>query len=449
MPEWRKPLRNLSVPRRAIGLRPIHRVKGSRLINTGKLLLILARRNNQTANTKARLRRLALVFLRFGLNEFIAPPIFFPPVPLRVVTIEGLDWTTCRNLYRFEKEHLRLFYDLLRNLGMPANFGRFNSEWCFLLLLKWLATGESYTLLAMNTFGVEATQISRALYQIIEWVHDNVARQKMHSNIAAFVPRFPMYAQKIRAKVLMNARSTNIAAQQDDQAPEWKRTVLNNLPNPYRVIGFLDGTQQWIAVPGAGPIGGGPNAPRREDAWEIQRAFFSRKAHAHTALKYITCVAPDGITMYCSEPYSGRNHDVNVLDRIGLNLQMVDAQPNIAMGHRKILYGDLAFGEEECIRRAHPPPQTNAQLLENSSLNACRTSVEHEYGQVLNLFKGLRCWWTHHAGSRVTRVQFVVTTFIYNCYVCCYNNQLSTYYDCQAPSLADYLRPPHPPAPNP
>jgi len=396
---------------------------------------------------KARqLKAIGVMLLLTGIDEIVRPDIIvYPPRVMKFMTIAGLTHEECITYTRFRNDQLLLIYRRLQfpqgtiNVQGPNFKLNFDSQWLFILVLYRLSHGTDYGLM-VAVFGKDATQLCRAFNWGIDWLYREWVFHKMHNNVGEISDRIPMFAEKIKTKVEHLGREVNAAAQQQQNEgevlPAFTLAPLQMHEYPC-VFGFLDGTQREVRRPGAGPAEAGPNAVRVPFWWLLQHAFFSGK-QGYCSEKFITFNGPDGHIYYCSTAYSGRNHDADVVRRVGLHAMLVAAQQN-NNGAMRCLYGDSAFAREECIQKRFGFPLTDNRKLLNLCLNKARTSVEHSYGIVLNLFKLNMVWWKKWASNPIHKIVWPVSCFFANLLNCFHHNQISAYFQTAPMSIEQYL----------
>jgi hypothetical protein len=109
---------------------------------------------------------------------------------------------------------------------------------------------------------------------------------------------------------------------------------------------FIDGHDDKVQRVGAGPMyPGGEDADRRQHAWRIQEAFYSKYRGFH-GIKTITFIFPDGVTGYSSPSNSRRIHDSRVTQEAGFDTALRNVRGDgLVQGdgivHRA--YGDKGF----------------------------------------------------------------------------------------------------------
>ncbi len=74
--------------------------------------------------------------------------------------------------------------------------------------------------------------------------------------------------------------------------PERAQYIIQCPIESWRVFGFLDDTAVRTCRPGSGPVGAGegPGCPRRNNAYDIQRAFYRFVIFVFYFLDYLFCL---------------------------------------------------------------------------------------------------------------------------------------------------------------
>jgi len=445
------PYRKTSGPSRPYGMNG-NKDTFARLMPPAFMFIVLGRQEAQVANTPAavdrarRLKQTGAMFLLAAINEIVRPDIIVhPPRILKIITIAGITQQECNNWTRMTKDELLVVYERLQfphgeiNVVGRSFHLKFDSQWLFLVVLFRLCHGTDFEGM-ISTFGKESTQLCRAFNWGIDWLYRAWAFHKLHDNVGEISERIPSYCERIETKVIALAGEINVAAQQlvdeGEDVAQWTLQEVNMGEAP-NVFGLVDGTQREVRRPKAGPVHAGPRAPRHPHAGNVQHAFYSGK-QGYCSEKFITFNGPDGHIIFCSEPYSGRNHDADVVRRIKLHDKLVAAQALLPPPLRCI-YGDSAFARQVCIQKRFAFPPTNNQKMLNVCFNKVRTSVEHIYGIVLSSFKLNMVWWKKSVSNRIHQMIWPVSCFFSNILNCLHHNQISTYFALPPMSIEAYL----------
>jgi hypothetical protein len=187
------------------------------------------------------------------------------------------------------------------------------------------------------------------------------------------------------------------------------------------VFGFIDGTLRPVARP-----------------FVSQRYVYSGYKKRH-GLKWQAVTTPDGIFISLCGPWGGPRADPEMLRQSNL-LQVLKNECVDADGTHWNLYGDKGY-----YNTAHViAPFKGRSLSEkeqafNSAMSKIRTSVEWQFGELLNNFafldfeRSLKCWL-----SPVAKY-YAVSALLTNIRTCLYGSLSSKYFSFPPPSLSEYL----------
>ena len=200
------------------------------------------------------------------------------------------------------------------------------------------------------------------------------------------------------------------------------------------MFGFIDDTDHRTCKPGSGPNGDYDYASRKDNAHNIQAAFYSGYMKSQ-GLKYQTVLLHNGMwgSVYGS---AMRHNDKGVLNMSGLVDYMMSILPPIQGVGLPGLYGDRIFDTYAVLYRAILNPDENEEIL-NRRMNSLRESIELAYGSLFNYFHFLRDkskikTLTHK--RRATRLGIVVF-LLSNCMTCLRGNQVNSMFDSEHLSL--------------
>lgn len=173
-----------------------------------------------------------------------------------------------------------------------------------------------------------------------------------------------------------------------------------------------------------------------------QRAFFNGHKRYH-AVKYSGVVTPDGILVDLSGPELGTRHDAHLLAESGL-LQMVEGHMLNADGDPYVLYGDPAYGMSLYLNCPYSAesfgPLTAAMMEFNQRMSACRVTVEWVFKEVTSKWAFVSMKNQQKYLLSPLGVQYRVGTLLSNIHSCLNGgNEISQFFDCPPPSLAEYL----------
>ena len=186
--------------------------------------------------------------------------------------------------------------------------------------------------------------------------------------------------------------------------------------------GFVDGTVRGIARP-------------QQD----QRLFYNGHKRKH-ALKYQAVNAPNGLIANFYGPIEGARHDSYLLRQSGLlgDLQRYSFGEN---GQLLCIYGDGGYPFSAHLQTGHRDPANAAQQQYNARMSSCRVTVEWAFGMVIEKFKFTDHKAMQKSGLSPLAKQYAVSAILSNMSTCLYGNNTTNYFECQPPTLAEYLLP--------
>lgn len=172
----------------------------------------------------------------------------------------------------------------------------------------------------------------------------------------------------------------------------------------------------------------------------LQQAVYSGHKRIHCLL-FCTVTSPDGLIFYCEGPVEGRRHDLFLLNFTGLD---DDLRSGLLIdGTQYYVHGDSAYVNHVrawilCgFPRAYETPFTAAF---NRSKNRSRTSVEWSYKDLKQMFTSLDFKTALKIRKIPVGIVYTVSCMLWNVKNCLHGGgQVGTYFDCQLPSLEQYL----------
>lgn len=185
--------------------------------------------------------------------------------------------------------------------------------------------------------------------------------------------------------------------------------------------GFIDGTVRPVCRPG-----------------QNQRVLYNGHKRIHT-IKFQSVVIPNGLISHLFGPVEGKRHDSAMLAQSGLlrELQQHSHGPN---GQVLCIYGDPAYPLRIQLQAPFRPPGLTAdQEAFNKSMSEVRVSVEWAFKEILNYFKFVD--FKKNLKVRLSAVgkMYSICALLQNFRTCLYGNQVTNFFDCEPPSLSDYL----------
>ena len=165
--------------------------------------------------------------------------------------------------------------------------------------------------------------------------------------------------------------------------------------------------------------------------------------------KFQVVVAPDGLIVDVAGPYAGRMHDSSMVTASRLEARL--EQFMVIHGKDFTIYGDPAYRAARFVRKPRQRIGASAaDKLYNRTMSRARVAVEHVIGHVTQQFAALDYTRTQRLEDRQVSKQYLVAIFLLNVRTCLRGgNQISKFFDCDPPTLAEFLhdRDPNDPLP--
>ena len=183
----------------------------------------------------------------------------------------------------------------------------------------------------------------------------------------------------------------------------------------------------------------------RPSQWQRQAYNGHKKFHA---LKFQAIMLPNGMFGHLFGPHEGRRNDAfmltesGILDscvefavREGTNTDTPDEERYFQ------LFGDPAYGVSAQIQSpfAGVGDRTEEERQWNAMMSQARIVVEHGFGIVANTWPFLNAGWKMHLGASPVGRYYRAGVLLTNGLSCLRPNQVSTYFDCEPPTLAEYF----------
>ena len=212
--------------------------------------------------------------------------------------------------------------------------------------------------------------------------------------------------------------------------------LFNITFDEFRLMGFVDCKQERTSVPGSGPIN--EDNDRREGADGLQRAYFSSYGKKH-GMKTQVVLLPNGMVGHAFVTPIAQN-DKGVMNISGLEEHLAQIlQPLDGTFLLPALYADDIYDPSGVlVKRGRPEDDEKAYFLK---CNAGREKIEHEFGAWWNLWKLPR----HTESFKILQLgkalpkKYLTLYFLMNCHTCLNGNNTSSTFQCDAPSLDEYL----------
>lgn len=190
------------------------------------------------------------------------------------------------------------------------------------------------------------------------------------------------------------------------------------------VWGYVDGTLQKVCRPG-----------------ENQRVYYSGHKHYH-GFKYQGVISPDGIFSSFFGPVVGSRGDWYLFGKSGLE-EKIERLFEGDAGNILYIYGDPAYhGSQATMGAYRRPPRrqlTQAQKEFNRQMSKNRVSVEHGFGHVQKKWMRNSFHLTLRVGSTPVASYYLAAALLSNFMTCLRGNQISEAFQCEPPTLEEYL----------
>ena len=209
-----------------------------------------------------------------------------------------------------------------------------------------------------------------------------------------------------------------------ERALHWAKAIHEKSAPFDNCIGFIDCTKIEMCRSGG--------------ERSMQRSCSSGHKRMH-CLVYQTITTPDRLILHIYGPEQGRRHDLTLLGNSGIENILQDC--SVVGNQQYSIYGDAAYVLCPWLQTAFPTlTATVAQQAYNKSMSAVREAVEWSYRDIKQM-------WSSQDFHRNMKVRKSPISLLYICGAllcnmkCCFGHggQVSTYFDCQAPSIGRYF----------
>jgi len=158
------------------------------------------------------------------------------------------------------------------------------------------------------------------------------------------------------------------------------------------------------------------------------------------AIKFQSLLVPNGLIAHLSGPVVGRRHDGYLLESSGL-VQQLEALPKTPAGRPYHLYGDPAYPLlPTLITPFKPHNMTPARAACNKQMSSIRETVKWGFAKVIQQFAFLDFKKNLMIGKQPVHDYYIVGVLLTNCHTCLYTSQAGQYFECQPPSLEEYMQ---------
>jgi hypothetical protein len=239
-------------------------------------------------------------------------------------------------------------------------------------------------------------------------------------------------------------RRTHIGVALDIMQLTWKRLAIQYFDKPHIFAGWMDyyalsvydkcgGLMRYVW----GFIDGTLRKTCRPTYF--QKRIYSGHKRCH-GLKFQSVTVPDGLMACLFGPINGNRHDYYMLAQSQLFLKLRLMMPRLPGSRIYSLYGDPAHPQTLYIFggfRNPAPGSVHARW--NTEMSRVREPVEWGYKNIINLCAFINFQVSMQIFKFPVANYFICAAFLTNLRTCFYGNQISLYFDCEPPSLVEYL----------
>jgi hypothetical protein len=150
---------------------------------------------------------------------------------------------------------------------------------------------------------------------------------------------------------------------------------------------------------------------------------------------------PDGLIGRLDGPFIGRRHDAAIL-HLSNALQDMSLEFLNQDGSWMSVYGDPGYSNQKFVKIGYKNQRRLTELHRNfnAEMSSLRVSVEYGFGKIVQQFAFLDYKKNQKLYMQPLKEQYFVAALLINCQTCMRGNQISEYFDCQPPSLSNYLK---------
>ncbi|KAH9161366.1 hypothetical protein AeNC1_018918 [Aphanomyces euteiches] len=205
-------------------------------------------------------------------------------------------------------------------------------------------------------------------------------------------------------------------------------TAIHNKGAPTtNVYGFPDGTKVETCRP----------ISNVAEGLNLQKEVYSSHKRRH-CLNFQGVTAPDGLCIHFFGPLEGRRHDTTLLRHSNL---LSYFEENIEVFEGFMIYGDPAYGLSKWIMVGYKGNNIDDQKAAfNRFMSQSRQSVEWYFGRMKTLWANIMFKLQQKVLLSPVGKFVCVAMCLTNLHCCIYRgNQISSYFNCDPPSLEEYL----------
>jgi nuclease HARBI1 len=308
----------------------------------------------------------------------------------------------CKDMFRFELEHMRELLVVLRfpdTVRTPSRFAAPGEE-ALCILLRRMSYPGKWTDLCWEA-GCSISRLCEVFQAAVDHVYETFDYLRDSRSLEAWVNHLERFAAAVHAGGV-NGRGYR------------RPCPLTNC------CLFVDGSVQEITRPSI-----------------FQQSFYNGHKKGH-GVKWQGHMLPNGIMPMPYGPVLGRRHDSYMLERS--RLVRVLRRMSRKLGRIYCGYGDPAYPQSLWLLGPFRHRMLNhAEAGFNTRMSATRIPNEWGFGKVranwayLDYHKGMRPYMNDLARY------WPVANILTNCHTCCYGSQTSAYFQVEPPSLRAYV----------
>ena len=414
--ELKKTARHLNIHRRFLAMNSNEQVICRKLKNLTFSLI------NNLHNCTGSILNMGLMLLNVIIIMFLSlnirSSILIEAIPNYRRTINSFTESDCWNFFETKKSDLPR---LLRAWRIPEivrldNGSKMPGEEVMLRSLYELVSGEDQYNIAVNVFGRDQSQQSRALKWFLNHMYSTF-QDLVTDNLDWWYQNGYLYQSMVAIRTKFGG---------------------NDL---FSTCAFIDCNCLECCRPGGGPCDEGTDATR----WDplIQKAFYNGWK-SNFGLKHQTVDCAYGMTIDLHGPWSLRRNDLTLLRESNINNRLRDLQ--IGSPVQLNIYGDSIYPRLSHLKSSYRHEGALDWMHEENRRYAkVRISIEWNYSITANLYKYLQNEnKLKILGSNYTAKVYTVATIMRNCHVALYGSETSNYFDLVIPDsfLEKYMQVP-------
>ena len=147
---------------------------------------------------------------------------------------------------------------------------------------------------------------------------------------------------------------------------------------------------------------------------------------------------PNGIIAHLYGAVKGRRHDAHILSKSRLISKLEKKFLNCEKA--PYIYGDPAYPLRKVLMVPFKGRCSRSQQRLNQKMSKIREAVEWGFGKIIQIFGFL----DYKKNLKILKQQvskhYKVATILCNCHTAIYGSQVSEYFECQPPTLEEYLK---------